>query len=65
MNTDKIIIEVRENQEKLTACKRHDFARKGNSGRELFRFVCKACGGEVDVVAARFYEKGLEHGAQK
>lgn len=56
---EQIALDVKENHRKLAACLNHAFEpAKGPFQR---RRVCTCCGGEVDSIAAGWYELGRKH----
>lgn len=57
---DKIVVEVKANQAKLVACRRHAFVVIGEP-RYNARYRCANCGGEVDSSARFWYEEGRKH----
>lgn len=59
---DKLWLEVKVNHEKLQGCVGpHDFSvQEAPPPRD--RWLCTKCGGEVDGINKRWYEKGLAHG---
>jgi hypothetical protein len=65
IDTKQIIADVRANLAKLDACPRHEFRRKGDSGRVMFRSICAKCGGELDGIQAKYYEVGIGHGRKE
>lgn len=56
---DALITEAKRNQGKLRSCDRHDFEEVD----ERRQARCRRCGGTVTAVAAIWYGRGLEHGA--
>lgn len=54
--------DVKANHAKLNACPSHDFDQPQPGQRQR---KCKACGGTVGMLEARWYELGLRHGAAK
>lgn len=58
--TDSILAEVKANSAKLNACAYHVFSEKSGQEGKVFgkRYVCTACGGEVDHHARYWHEKG-------
>lgn len=53
--------EARANAKRLDGCPGpHDFVGIGPAPQRKHR--CTVCGGEVDLHAAHWYQRGLEHG---
>jgi hypothetical protein len=53
---------ARSNGARLDACKLHDFSEDLSPAKILGkRWRCRACGGEVDATAKRWYELGRAH----
>jgi hypothetical protein len=57
----------RENAKRLNSCAQHDFESIPDlqSDQSDQRFVCKKCGGRLDVVSVIWYQLGLEHARQR
>lgn len=55
--------EVRENQDRLRSCPRHDFQPDGPPQQLGVRYHCSACKGHIDAVCFAWYTKGIEHAA--
>ena len=53
--------QAQENQRRLDSCPGHEFEPIGDAPLNR-RERCRACDGEVDVHAARWYRLGLDHG---
>lgn len=60
MNAKEIFEKVQENEKKLDDCTIHDFSIPMEPGKLVRRWKCSRCEGEVDVLAKRWYERGLE-----
>lgn len=54
---------VKANSALLEKCTKHDFLAE-NPSEFGSKWVCSACGGKVDSVAAGWYKKGLLHANQ-
>lgn len=50
--------EVKENNRKLSECKRHEF--EGGSVRLGQKMICKGCGGSMELIAIGEYISGYE-----
>lgn len=71
---NQIIAEIKANSAKLDACILHDFSicldrvtKKpidNPEPKQMFgaKWRCKNCGGDVDAMAKRWYNLGLQHG---
>lgn len=46
------------NHARLDSCPRHDFAPAEPKSRQR---VCKNCGGSLNSIEARWYERGIAH----
>ncbi len=51
------------NEAKLTTCPGHDFVRVIQDLQ--VRYMCTACGGDIDAYVHKWYLKGIEDGARK
>ena len=62
-DVEKIMTKVQENKRKLDTCSRpHTFAPVN---QQLFsRYVCSNCGGEVSLMGAVWYKRGMEDGGK-
>lgn len=65
------VTRIRANDRALSGCAGHDFSTVAESslspgifGIEVF-LTCTHCGGEITAEAARWYERGIEHGRRK
>jgi len=59
---DDLWLQVRKNHQKLDSCQRHDFSIDMNPEKPVGKkYQCTRCGGEVDLSAKHWYEKGLAH----
>ena len=63
VDVEKIMAKVQENKRKLNTCSRpHTFAP---ANQQLFsRYVCSKCGGEVSLMEAIWYKRGMEDGGK-
>ncbi len=71
--TDKILVEIKENSTKLDGCILHDFSVpldrhtkqpiNNPTPAQTFgaKWKCNNCGGVVDAAAKRWYNIGVEH----
>lgn len=63
---ERIGNELKENEEKLKSCSRHEFEDEKTSNTCIvLKSVCKKCGGWTRKENVKWYEKGLEHGRGK
>ena len=63
---EQLLTEVRANLARLQGCPFHAFSVDATPNKPyLKRWRCINCGGEVDVSAKVWYERGLAHGRKE
>lgn len=59
---NEIWLQVKENHRKLETCQKHDFSIDLTPERPIGKmYQCTQCGGSVDAIEKKWYEKGLAH----
>lgn len=60
----RIFDEVKANLALLDGCPRHVFEPNKRQGKLVRDYKCKRCGGVLDSINVRWYNRGLVDGAQ-
>lgn len=60
----RLMERVKRNHATLNGCPRHEFALPDPPDLTVRKVRCARCGGEVDVIKARWYLLGIEHATQ-
>ena len=64
-NLEEVKAYIDDNENRLKNCRHHDFQRPNNDSLYNFTYICRKCGGRVDLMAKTYYEIGYLHGRQE